>query len=94
MKLVLKSKTNFFMIKKISYQWAACLLLGVSFSFSAIAQKPQNLVVQVNKPITEVHPTMSGIFFEDINFSADGGLYAELVKNRSFEFSAPLMGWK
>ncbi len=37
---------------------------------------------------------MWGIFFEDINFSADGGLYAELVKNRSFEFSKPLMGWK
>lgn len=82
------------MMKKISYQWAACLLLGTSFSFSAIAQKPQNLVVQVNKPVTEVKPTMWGIFFEDINFSADGGLYAELVKNRSFEFSAPLMGWK
>lgn len=37
---------------------------------------------------------MWGIFFEDINFSADGGLYAELVKNRSFEFLKPLMGWK
>jgi len=37
---------------------------------------------------------MWGIFFEDINFSADGGLYAELIKNRSFEFSKPLMGWK
>jgi len=37
---------------------------------------------------------MWGIFFEDINFAADGGLYAELVKNRSFEFAKPLMGWK
>ena len=37
---------------------------------------------------------MWGIFFEDINMAADGGLYAELVKNRSFEFNAPLMGWK
>ena len=37
---------------------------------------------------------MWGIFFEDINFAADGGLYAELVKNRSFEFLKPLMGWK
>ncbi|MEN9415325.1 MAG: hypothetical protein RLZ62_1629, partial [Bacteroidota bacterium] len=32
--------------------------------------------------------------FEDINLGADGGLYAELVKNRSFEFSVPMMGWK
>jgi alpha-L-arabinofuranosidase len=37
---------------------------------------------------------MWGIFFEDINMAADGGLYAEMVKNRSFEFNAPLMGWK
>ncbi len=37
---------------------------------------------------------MWGIFFEDINMAADGGLYAELVKNRSFEFNMPLMGWK
>ncbi len=37
---------------------------------------------------------MWGIFFEDINLAADGGIYAELVKNRSFEFTTPLMGWK
>ncbi len=57
------------------------------------AQSQQTLVVQVDKPVAEVQPTMWGIFFEDINFAADGGLYAELVKNRSFEFAAPLMGW-
>lgn len=37
---------------------------------------------------------MYGIFFEDINYAADGGLYGELVKNRSFEFPDALMGWK
>jgi alpha-L-arabinofuranosidase len=37
---------------------------------------------------------MWGLFFEDINLGADGGLYAEMVKNRSFEFDTPLMGWK
>jgi len=42
----------------------------------------------------EVQPTMWGLFFEDINFGADGGIYAELIKNRSFEFYQPLMGWK
>ncbi|HEY6956601.1 MAG TPA: alpha-L-arabinofuranosidase, partial [Flavisolibacter sp.] len=41
-----------------------------------------------------VQPTMWGIFFEDINFAADGGVYAELVKNRSFEFASPMMGWR
>ncbi|AHM61103.1 alpha-L-arabinofuranosidase [Flammeovirgaceae bacterium 311] len=37
---------------------------------------------------------MWGLFFEDINMGADGGVYAELVKNRSFEFDTPMMGWK
>ena len=37
---------------------------------------------------------MYGIFFEDINFAADGGLYPERIKNRSFEFPEALMGWK
>jgi alpha-L-arabinofuranosidase len=41
-----------------------------------------------------VQPTMYGIFFEDINYAADGGLYAEMVKNRSFEFPQSLMGWR
>jgi alpha-L-arabinofuranosidase len=40
-----------------------------------------------------ISPSMYGIFFEDINFGADGGLYPELVKNRSFEFQQPLTGW-
>jgi alpha-N-arabinofuranosidase len=36
---------------------------------------------------------MFGVFFEDINFGADGGLYPERIKNRSFEFTEPLTGW-
>jgi len=54
----------------------------------------QSLVVKPAAPIAPIQPTMYGIFFEDINFAADGGLYAELIKNRSFEFYKPLMGWK
>nr|WP_315200205.1 alpha-L-arabinofuranosidase C-terminal domain-containing protein [uncultured Flavobacterium sp.] len=51
------------------------------------------LEVNASKTITKIQPTMYGVFFEDINFAADGGLYAEMVKNRSFEFETPLMGW-
>lgn len=40
-----------------------------------------------------ISPNMYGVFFEDINFGADGGLYAELIKNRSFEFDNPFHGW-
>lgn len=52
-----------------------------------------NLVVDVAKTKAKIQPTMYGIFFEDINFAADGGLYAEMIKNRSFEFDSRLMGW-
>ena len=57
-----------------------------------VAQKT-NLEVDATYYLAEIAPTMYGIFFEDINFAADGGLYAELVKNRSFEFTLPKMGW-
>lgn len=59
----------------------------------------QNLVAQnsveidISKTTSDISSTMYGVFFEDINFSADGGLYAELIKNRSFEFTLPKMGW-
>jgi alpha-L-arabinofuranosidase len=49
--------------------------------------------IQADKPGAKINPAMWGIFFEDINFGADGGLYAELVKNRSFNFPDPMMGW-
>jgi alpha-L-arabinofuranosidase len=58
------------------------------------ATKAQPIIVDVDKPRAEIKPTMWGIFFEDINFAADGGIYAELVKNRSFEFNKPRTGWK
>lgn len=58
------------------------------------AQQAKTISIQVDKPGPKISPNMWGIFFEDINFSADGGLYAELIKNRSFEFLKPLMGWK
>jgi alpha-L-arabinofuranosidase len=51
------------------------------------------LTVEAGQPGVKINPAMWGIFFEDINFGADGGLYAELVKNRGFEFPDPMMGW-
>jgi alpha-N-arabinofuranosidase len=70
------------------------LLLVLLSAYAPIAQGQTTLTVTTDKPVTPIQPTMWGIFFEDINFGADGGLYAELIKNRSFEFSTPLMGWK
>ncbi|HTQ51238.1 MAG TPA: alpha-L-arabinofuranosidase C-terminal domain-containing protein [Candidatus Acidoferrales bacterium] len=56
-------------------------------------KSPVSLTIQAGRPGAKINPAMWGVFFEDINFGADGGLYAELVKNRSFEFPDPLMGW-
>ena len=57
-----------------------------------IAQSTATFTVKTDMPTADVQSTMWGIFFEDINFAADGGLYAELVKNRSFEFPMPMIG--
>ena len=69
----------------------ACLLF-VGLSVTEAQQK--TLVINTKTTISPIQSTMWGLFFEDINFAADGGIYAELVKNRSFEFYKPMMGWK
>jgi len=60
----------------------------------AMANAQTQYTIAADKVKAHIQPTMYGIFFEDINLAADGGVYAELVKNRSFEFNMPLMGWK
>ena len=66
------------------------LLLAASLNAGAQAHV---FDVNTKKLGAPVQPTMYGIFFEDINYAADGGLYAELVKNRSFEFPNAFTGW-
>lgn len=65
-------------------------------ALSAAAQpRPQNVMtIDAGNKGIPVQETMYGLFFEDINFAADGGLYAEKIKNRSFEFDDPFMGWE
>lgn len=87
----------------LKYTFFTTLIVGVCFSCSDkikfISDKSlpnnevKNLVVDFKDTGIKIQPTMYGIFFEDINFAADGGLYAEMIKNRSFEFSNPFMGW-
>src|ERR1035437_8631243 len=52
------------------------------------------ITVNVNKPEHTIPSTLFGIFFEDINHSTDGGIYPELVRNRSFEDADTLQNWK
>ena len=70
---------------------ATCAL---AFAGVLSAQAQHFMEVKTAKLGAPVSSTMYGLFFEDINFAADGGLYGELVKNRSFEFPQSYMGWR
>jgi len=63
------------------------------FLSAAFAQTTKVFEVDAANIKAHVQPTMYGILFEDINMAADGGVYAELVKNRSFEFGSALTAW-
>ena len=79
------------MIKSIIF---SLFFSWVLIPVTLISQTANPIIVNIDYSGAVIQPTMWGIFFEDINFAADGGIYAELVKNRSFEFFKPLMGWK
>ena len=67
----------------------ALLLALLLLSGSALAQAPltaSTLTADADKTTVEMSDTLYGLFFEDINYGADGGLYAELLQNRSFEY--------
>ena len=70
-----------------------CALASTIQTQDAVAPKTA-ITVQVDKPGAAIPSTLFGIFFEDINFAADGGIYPERLKNRSFEFPDPMMGWR
>ena len=72
---------------------ALAALLTLAAGTAASAQETAAMTLQAGKRGAEIQKTMYGHFFEDINYGADGGLYAEMVKNRSFEFPQRLMGW-
>src|SRR6267154_4134094 len=79
-------------MKKISQKSTLALALILAASTSLYAESA-TITVHTDQPGANLNPAMWGIFFEDINFGGDGGLYAELVKNRGFEFPDPMMGW-
>lgn len=68
--------------------------IAVSAQDNSRKASQNNYILDFKDTGVKIQPTMYGIFFEDINFAADGGLYAEMVKNRSFEFQLPLLGWE
>lgn len=89
------------MKRRIVSLFALVLILLMLFSACTTRQTPfligtynsdeadYKLEVNTKNEIKDVSDMLYGIFFEDINFAADGGLYAEMAANRSFEFTAP-----
>jgi alpha-N-arabinofuranosidase len=86
-------KQLFVLVSSAALTTLICSLLLTLQTQTSAAQN-NTITVQVDKPGAAIPGTLFGIFFEDINFAADGGIYPERVKNRSFEFPDSLMGWK
>ncbi len=79
--------------------FAASALLAASVT--SAATPPLRLAIDPAAPGKPISPDLVGVFFEDLNYAADGGLHAELLQNRSFEYSAteqptwgPHTGWE
>src|SRR6516165_8576486 len=66
------------------------LLIVALLVVSLYAQAPQTvrLIVNADQPGAKIDPIFYGLMTEEINFSYDGGLYAELIRNRTFRDDA------
>jgi len=60
-------------------------MLGMSIACSPAPEIREKIVINLQERGADISPSMYGVFFEEINHAGDGGLYAELVQNRSFE---------
>ncbi|SHM72724.1 alpha-L-arabinofuranosidase C-terminal domain-containing protein [Mucilaginibacter sp. OK098] len=58
-----------------------CMFLGMHSS----AQQPTKLTLRLDQPGVTLSPVLYGLMTEEINYSYDGGIYAELIRNRSFK---------
>ena len=65
------------------------VIYGTGGEVSAYDKEKSNhsLYIDTSEKVHDISDLLYGIFIEDINFAADGGLYAEMVQNRSFEFT-------
>ncbi len=77
-----------------------CIAAACIMHVSVISAAQKTITITADKPGISISPTLYGIFFEDINWAADGGIYAEMIQNRSFEYIdafgsqfTPLTAW-
>jgi alpha-L-arabinofuranosidase len=62
------------------------IMMALGTSLAVFAQEPLQVTVRADQPGHVIPKTLYGIFFEDINYAADGGLYPELIANRGFDW--------
>lgn len=78
------------MIKPLQLSCFIALVQGMAFGADAVPASgtpAAAATITIGLPAKPISPDLFGIFFEDLNYAADGGLYAELVENRSFEYT-------
>ena len=71
------------MRKRLSFRCSVLCSVSVSCALAA-GQAPVKLAIHADHPVSVVSPTLYGLMTEEINFSYDGGIYAEMVRNRTF----------
>src|SRR6187549_3499342 len=79
--------------KKVVSKTSSCFLALTVIAVGLHAQTPK-LTLDLTKATTTVSPMLYGLMTEEINHSYDGGLYAELIRNRIFKDSKTMPeGW-
>lgn len=73
--------------------WAGLLVVYAVLLGGAPARGQADLTIDLGRPGPAVSPTLYGVFVEEVNHGVDGGLYAELVRNRGFEHARPPEGY-
>jgi len=71
--------------------FAVCVVTFISFA--SVFGEQAKITIQTDKTGNRISPLLYGIFFEEINRAGDGGLYAEMVQNRSFEDAEQPAAW-
>jgi hypothetical protein len=85
------SKIKMPMPKSFATNTGILIAMASAPVISFAASMTTTLTIHADRPGAKINPAMWGIFFEDINFGADGGLYAELVKIAALNF--PIRSW-
>ncbi len=82
------------MCKFLRFIFPRCLLIFLIIEFGSIQSNGQTITVDVSKPGHIISPILyNGMLFEEISHGIDGGFYAQLIRNGSFEDNNPVEGW-